>query len=168
MLLQKIFKKLSPIIIIFADYLSNLYIFDMIQRIQTIYLLVVAVLQSVLFFSNQAVAAEEAATVQNSLKLASDWTWAILIALTAIIPFVTIFLYKKRFLQIRLSIINSLLLLAVQIIVVYYLIQFSSTFETVHYSVTVVSPIVSLILTILAIRFIIKDEARIRALNRIR
>ncbi|MDR3226261.1 MAG: DUF4293 domain-containing protein, partial [Prevotellaceae bacterium] len=69
------------------------------------------------------------------------------------------------------------LLLTLQIVIVFYLIDISNGIDvgrflpdisTVNYSVSDISPAISLILTILAIRFIIKDEMKIRAYNRIR
>jgi membrane protease YdiL (CAAX protease family) len=138
----------------------------MIQRIQTIYLLVVVFLQTVMLFSEQASIID--GINEQSVALAQNWQWVILISLTALIPVFTIFLFKKRRLQIRFSIINSLLLLTLQIIVIYTLSGISNENVTVTYSATCISPAISLILTILAIRFILKDEMKIRAYNRIR
>jgi cytochrome bd-type quinol oxidase subunit 2 len=139
----------------------------MIQRIQTIYLLVVAVLQTVLLFSVQATIIDGKAG-EEFFQLSSNWQWAALAALTVLLPLVTIFLFKNRRLQIRLSIINALLLLTLQIVIVYFLLKLSKEYGVINYSVTDISPAISLILTILAIRFIIKDEVKVRAYNRIR
>jgi hypothetical protein len=105
---------------------------------------------------------------EESICLSQNWQWAILISLTALIPFFTIFLFKKRRLQIRFSIINSLFLLTLQIIAVCTLTGITKENFTITYSVSSISPVISLILTILAIRFIVKDEMKIRAYNRIR
>ncbi|MDR2293159.1 MAG: DUF4293 domain-containing protein [Prevotellaceae bacterium] len=141
----------------------------MIQRIQTIYLLAVAILQTVMLFSNQAYAINEENGVNEvAISLAQNWQWAILTGLTALIPLITIFLFRKRRLQIRFSIINSLFLLTLQIIVVHTLMQIAKEYDTIIYSISDISPAISLILTILAIRFIFKDEVKIRAYNRIR
>ncbi|MDR0420910.1 MAG: DUF4293 domain-containing protein [Prevotellaceae bacterium] len=138
----------------------------MIQRIQTIYLLAVALIQTVMLFSEQAFVID--GTSEESVSLAQNWQWAILTGLTALIPLLTVFLFKKRRLQIRFSIINSLILLTLQIVVIYTLLNISKENVTVNYSATDISPAISLILTILAIRLIIKDEMKIRAYNRIR
>ncbi|MDR2064256.1 MAG: DUF4293 domain-containing protein [Prevotellaceae bacterium] len=138
----------------------------MIQRIQTIYLLAVTVLQTVMLLSNQACVIDGIS--EESIRLSQNWQWAILISLTALIPFFTIFLFKKRRLQIRFSIINSLFLLTLQIIVVCTLMGITKENFTVNYSASSISPAISLILTVLAIRFIIKDEMKIKAYNRIR
>jgi drug/metabolite transporter (DMT)-like permease len=138
----------------------------MIQRIQTIYLLVVAILQTTLFFSTHATVINE--STEELVTLSSNVQWALLIILSALIPLVTVFLFKKRRWQVRLSIINSLLLLALQIIFIVYLIDISKNNATVSYSISDVSPAISLILTILATRFILKDEMKIQSYNRIR
>ncbi|MDR1984286.1 MAG: DUF4293 domain-containing protein [Prevotellaceae bacterium] len=138
----------------------------MIQRIQTLYLLVVVFLQTVMLFSAQATVIDGA--VEQSVSLSKNLQWQLLIGLTALLPLITIFLFKKRRKQIRLSIINSLLLLTLQIVVVFTLINISNENVTINYSASDISPAISLILTILAIRFILKDEMKIRAYNRIR
>ncbi|MDR1199355.1 MAG: DUF4293 domain-containing protein [Prevotellaceae bacterium] len=138
----------------------------MIQRIQTVYLLAVTILQTVMLFSEQASVID--GINEQSVALTQNWQWAILISLTALIPVFTIFLYKKRRLQIRFSIINSLLLITLQIIVVCTLLNISNANVTVTYSANDISPAISLILTVLAMRFIVKDEMKIRAYNRIR
>ncbi|MDR2125572.1 MAG: DUF4293 domain-containing protein [Prevotellaceae bacterium] len=138
----------------------------MIQRIQTLYFLAVAILQTVMLFSNQAYIID--GTNEEAVNLAQNWQWAILIGLTALIPLFTIFLFKKRRLQIRFSIINSLFLLTLQLIVVFTLMNITKENITINYSVSDISPAISLILTILAIRFTVKDEMKIRAYNRIR
>ena len=137
----------------------------MIQRVQTIYLLAVAFLQTVMFFSVQATVFDEFVK-ETSFKISENWQ--LLVALSALLPLVTIFLFKKRRLQVRLSIINTLLLLVLQIIVVFFLINLSKEYEHVNYAINDISPAVSLILTILAIRFILKDEMKIRSYDRIR
>jgi hypothetical protein len=133
---------------------------------QTIYLLAVAILQTVMLFSNQAYAVD--GINEKAVSMSQNWQWAILTGLTALIPLFTIFLFKKRRLQIRFSIINSLFLLTLQIAVVYTLMQITEENVTINYTASDISPAISLILTILAIRFIIKDEMKIRAYNRIR
>ncbi|MDR1552536.1 MAG: DUF4293 domain-containing protein [Prevotellaceae bacterium] len=138
----------------------------MIQRIQTIYLLAVAIMQAVMLFSAQASVID--GVNEETVNLAQNWQWAILISLTALIPLITIFLFRNRRLQIRFSIINSLFLLTLQIIVVCTLLNITKENVTINYSVSDISPAISLILTILAIRFIVKDEMKIRAYNRIR
>ena len=139
----------------------------MIQRVQTIYLLAVAFLQAIMLFSVQATVFDELGT-EKLFKISENWQWALFIALSILLPLIAIFLFKKRRLQIRLSIFNALLLFALQIIVVVFLMGLSKEYKIVNYAVNDISPAISLILTILAIRFILKDEMKIKAYNRIR
>jgi hypothetical protein len=78
------------------------------------------------------------------------------------------FLYKKRMLQMRFNIFNSILLVALQGFIVYYIASFFNQEITFKFSIQSIFPVISLILSILAIRNILKDELLIKSLNRIR
>ncbi len=155
----------------------------MIQRIQTIYLLIVTILSGITLFSVQAgfLGNVDAAhyilnykgifQIQNNGVDFVKNVWA-LTALCAIIPVVallTIFMYKKRLLQIRLSIINSVLLAGYYALLFIYLWQAGTALQADWYLEMVTAfPLVNIILTFLAIRAIGKDEALIKSLNRLR
>ena len=95
----------------------------MIQRIQTVYLLVIAILMIVTLFSPLAtlviggqVCTFDATGLSTTLTekpelLFPTWGLFVLSAVIALIAMVTIFLYRKRILQIRLSVFNGLLML---------------------------------------------------------
>ena len=95
---------------------------SMIQRIQTVYLLIVAILSVVMMFLpvGSFVGADYSVPpveFTNLAVVAADGTanyapWALFVLLVAIavISAVTIFLYKKRMLQIRLTVFNCVLL----------------------------------------------------------
>jgi hypothetical protein len=91
-----------------------------------------------------------------------------LASLTALIPAISLFLYKKRILQMRFNIFNSILLVALQGFIIYHIIQFAQEATTFKFTIQSIFPVVSLILSILAIRNILKDELLIKSLNRIR
>ena len=88
----------------------------MIQRIQTLYLLIVTALVAVMLFAPLAWFAGQAGEYglyAFSLRSA-DGTLAqptlylgILLALAAALPLVTIFLYRRRLLQIRLTCLSA-------------------------------------------------------------
>ena len=87
----------------------------MIQRIQSLYLLAVAALMTTAVFTPLAYFAagsEEYLLYAFSLKSAetsySTLYMGVIVALAAILPFVTIFLFKNRMLQIRLCAVESL------------------------------------------------------------
>jgi hypothetical protein len=96
----------------------------------------------------------------------------ILLVLTAILPLVTMFLYKRRMLQIRLCAVNIVLLIGVVVFVAiyYYLnsILDGAEFTARSFSITAIFPLLSLILTYLAARAIFRDEMLVRSLDRIR
>ncbi|MHC1704829.1 MAG: DUF4293 family protein [Tenuifilaceae bacterium] len=154
----------------------------MIQRIQSVYLLAVVILISMFFFFPFAsfLLEQDMSTFHISIKglipnageqrvLLKVLPLVVLISLIILLTLVTIFLYKKRMLQIRLSILIILFLLGLQGLLYYYISVSSNMLgSTTKYSVIFVFPVISAILTYLAIRGIAKDEALIRSLDRLR
>ena len=149
----------------------------MIQRIQTVYLLIVAVLM-VIAMSNPVgdfIAPDLALTKFTNLALVtadgvSDYApWALFAILLAvgILSMVTIFLFKKRMLQIRLTLFSSIILIGYYVVLVVFVLNLKgdSTFAP---SWSLCLPLVSIILNYLAIRGIGKDEMMVRAYNTIR
>jgi hypothetical protein len=78
------------------------------------------------------------------------------------------FLYKKRMLQMRFNIFNSILLVALQGFIVYYIVSLLNSGASFVFAIQSAFPVVSLILSILAVRNILKDELLIKSLNRLR
>jgi hypothetical protein len=153
----------------------------MIQRIQTIYLLIVSFLGISLWFL-------PIATIGSELNTYDVATWGIqinelnqylytfipylsLIILIPCLSLSSIFLFKKRILQMRLNVLAIILMLFLYG-VIYLYIQLGSTLIgdnlTVNYKLPIIIPIINAILTYLAIRAIGKDEALVRSLSRIR
>lgn len=90
----------------------------MIQRIQTLYLLIIAALMAVTLFSGLAWFAGDAASsgfTPFGLKTAggevvqSTVYMGVLLALACALPLVTIFLFRRRLLQIRLCVVEMVL-----------------------------------------------------------
>jgi hypothetical protein len=155
----------------------------MIQRIQTLYLLLVVVLTTVTFFSPVAGLqhAEQAAIYEMSYRglfemnvsgnnmLANTWMLTALMALIPLLSFITIILFKKRMLQIRLIIFNIVLMAGFYGLMFIYLWQYGKSLEaSLFLEIPAAFPLVGIILSIMAIRAIGKDEALIKSLNRIR
>ena len=155
----------------------------MIQRIQTLYLFLVAGLFFTLYFL--PLVHIQSGDVIYSFKVAGLYslgsphelgfsTWSLL-AITIIILFLSIlsiFKFKKRVLQIRLCIYNALLIVGFCILFGFYLWQFKRSPELpdmiIHYRFWSCFPLVALILDYLAIRSIGVDEAMVRSLDRLR
>ena len=91
----------------------------------------------------------------------------------ALLPFVTIFLYKKRLLQFRLCVVETVLLAGVMLFEIYYIWgrcaePRRSPFQPGNSPPPRFFPPVSLIFTYLALRGIRKDILLVKSLDRIR
>jgi len=155
----------------------------MIQRIQTVYLLLVSALFIALLFlplaiirSGDTVYSFEVVGLYTATKpteLAFP-TWSLLAidVLITLIAFVVIFSYKKRILQLRLCVYNTFLMIGFCALFGFYLYQFNKSPDLPECKIFlrfwVAFPIVALILNYLAIRNIGADEAMIRSLERLR
>ncbi|MDR0724814.1 MAG: DUF4293 domain-containing protein [Prevotellaceae bacterium] len=140
----------------------------MIQRIQTLYIFIVIVLQSILLSTNIAKCVDLSSGNEIIYKTMDNFLIAALTSLTALIPAISMFLYKKRILQMRFNIFNSILLVALQGFIVYYIVSYINSETSSVFMIQSLFPVISLILSILAIRNILKDELLIRSLHRLR
>lgn len=152
----------------------------MIQRIQTLYLVVVAMMMTLtLLFPIAEFQIEGHDFTLGAFALSSDvvshstiWL-GILLVLAIAIPVVTIFLFKRRTLQIRLCAVEAVLLIgAVVFIALYYWLtnRMFEGFDIEHKQLgwAAIMPVMALILDVLAARAIFKDEVLVRSLDRIR
>lgn len=144
----------------------------MLQRIQTIYLLAVVGFMSALCFTPMATYLADG--VEGTFVGFDYWWIGALFALAALLAFVTIWLFKKRMLQVRLLCAEVVLLLGSQIFSLWYAIGITNEVKAMSdMAVATIKPptffpLVCIILTILAIRGILKDERLVRSLDRIR
>ena len=97
----------------------------------------------------------------------------VLLALACALPLVTVFLFRRRLLQIRLCVVEMVLLLGSLVMEgVYYFLSwrvFSDlTFHTQGFKPAIVLPLVCLLFAYLAARAIFRDELLVRAADRIR
>ena len=161
----------------------------MIQRIQTIYLLLAAVAMALtLHFPLGTIVAGGDEIVLNAFNVSilgesvhATWLYICLIvmlALPTLLSVAIIFLYKNRMLQFRLCVSNIVLHLgALACIAVYCwrmsvgisaLAQYQEAERIFTLGWVSLMPIISIILVSLAMRGIAKDEALVRSLDRIR
>jgi peptidoglycan/LPS O-acetylase OafA/YrhL len=131
----------------------------MIQRVQTLFLLAATGLLTGMFFSPMVT------YIDQTVCYRSSWILLFFLILCGAVGFITIFLYHHRMTQIRLCLFNSLVLLGLQGIIIYYVITAEPGGV---FSLTVAFPLIAAILLVLAIRYIGRDEAMIRSLNRLR
>jgi hypothetical protein len=153
----------------------------MIQRIQTIYLFLATLVIFLIFRFPLAeiliqgliytfkyrgiyeITADKTELIIQALPL------AVLYGLVLLVSFINIFLFKKRTLQMRLSVLNILLLIGSYALAYYYIYAAFKGMDTViNPGISAVFPLIAAILTYLAFRGIRKDEKLVRSLDRIR
>lgn len=155
----------------------------MIQRIQTLYLLIVAGLFIALMFLPLAVVQTGDVlysfdvTGINTMTQPPELvfpTWSLLAidAIIVLLSFTIIFMYKKRILQMRMCVFNALLMIGFCALFGFYVWKIGHSPDlsamTVSLRLWTSFPIIALIINYLAIRNIGADEALVRSLERLR
>ncbi|HBG58611.1 DUF4293 domain-containing protein [Proteiniphilum sp. UBA1028] len=150
----------------------------MLQRIQTLFLLLAAaamLLASVtplafFVYNGDKVVFEAMGIYLNDVLNDSTWGLFAVSMSSSILSLITVFLYKQRMLQIRLSIFNVVLIVGFYLYFgfVFYKLFPVETLVFQKVGVGIIMPVIALILTVLAIRKIGADEALIRSLHRLR
>lgn len=150
----------------------------MIQRIQTLYLLLVVILGTLLccFAPVQFLMSE--GTEYIALMTFDKWALATISVAIPALALVTIFLFKRRLLQARLNIMNVVLCLGYYALLALYVAYIVKGYEPIgeqtlagadwYLTVWAAIPLVNMVLTMMATRRILKDEALVRAADRIR
>ena len=149
----------------------------MIQRIQSVYLLVVTILTvvcmcnpigSIIASTNEiSEFGNLCITLPDGSKDYAPWALFAILLVVALLSFGTIFLFKKRMLQIRLTIFSSVMLIGYYAALVAYIFMLAED-TTFSASWSICLPAVSIILNWLAIRGIGADEALVKAYDRLR
>lgn len=153
----------------------------MIQRIQTVYLILALALMSALFYFPIAkiIGMDDHIYLlyfdglkpakNTSIYYMQTFPLAILLFVICMIDLVTIFLYRKRKIQMRLCIINMVLMIGSPGLMVFYLMYVNEKLQgVISYEYPLIFPVVAAILTYLAFRGVRKDELLVRSLERIR
>jgi hypothetical protein len=156
----------------------------MIQRRQTLYLLIVVVLLALtmalplgrfLAGDTELVFSAFSISETGGDKLMGNYPLVLLATLATLVPLVTIFFYKRRMVQLRLCFSEFVLLTGLQGFIAWYLLHANSGLEgagegdvMVAYSVPAIFPLVCIVFVWLALRGILKDEALVRSMDRIR
>ena len=149
----------------------------MIQRIQSVYLLVVTILMVICMCSpiGSIIASTNeisefgnlCITLPDGTKDYAPWALFAILLVVAALSFGTIFLFKKRMLQIRLTIFSSVMLIGYYLALVAYIFMLAEE-TTFSASWTICLPFAGIILNWLAIRGIGADEALVKAYDRLR
>lgn len=149
----------------------------MIQRIQTVYLLLVVALLIISMYLPLGSFIDMDLTVYKFNPLGvtinsnvhSTWGLFSILLLSAIIAFFSIFLFKNRVLQLRMTVFNTIILIGYYITFTVFLFSIKNDLEAnfqIHWALCL--PLISIILNYLAIRAIGKDEVLVKAADRLR
>lgn len=180
----------------------------MIQRIQSLYLLIITALMVTMFFADYATVSLDLRAGQSTQNISADGTitrettlknaennitfsvtgiyqndrkiipttyLAVILTMAAGLAFVIIFLYRKRPLQIRLCFVLAVLQVGILGFLMMYVYKLKAAMDVltaypyvIRYSIIDVFPLVALILLHFTYRGIVKDEALVKSLDRIR
>jgi hypothetical protein len=150
----------------------------MIQRIQTLYLLLVVVLGTLLCFFSPVQFLLPEATEYVALHAFDKWPLAVMSIAIPLLALVVIFLFKRRLLQARLNIMNVIFCLGYYALLALYTAYVVKGYEPIgeqtlagadwYLTVWAAIPLVNVVLTMMATRRILKDEALVRAADRLR
>lgn len=154
----------------------------MIQRIQSLYLLVVSALMAVTLFAPLAWFAGDAGEFRlcafalrevGGAAVQPTFYLGVLLAAACALPLITVFLFRRRLLQIRLCVVEAVLLVGAAVMEgIYYFLGcrvFSGlAFHVQGVRAAIALPVVCLVFVWLAARAIFHDELLVRAADRIR
>ena len=137
----------------------------MLQRIQTLYLLVVAIISGGLIFVFNLWT-----TAEGNVVFAKDEMIALgLFAGSAILALVSIFKFKNRMSQFMLGRLNMILNLILLGFFVYRILNASGEANSVsEKGVGIFLPVISIVFLVLANRAIKKDEDLVKSVDRLR
>lgn len=159
----------------------------MIQRIQSLYLLLATAIISLLYFFPMAEYNEISGNIlvldnkgivniSENMVLINYYSILILIILTTLISIISIFLFKNRKLQMRLTIYNVIVLIGMfGLIYYYYKIGINEVIDKYNIeiisksmSVFSLSPVIASFFNYLAYKRILRDEILVKSIDRIR
>jgi hypothetical protein len=155
----------------------------MIQRIQTVFLFLATVFAGILFFApvfsftyGEELMKLTILGVENAndaLQFSGLYTLPLLVVtiLAIVVPYFTIFKFKKRELQLKLSSLNIFLnAIICGLVFLYYASNVESRInpETVHYMFGTYIPLINMVLSVLAMRWIKKDIDLLKSVDRLR
>lgn len=149
----------------------------MIQRQQTIWWFLIGVFALLmLFFDWMTLFVTDGNYTLSSSGILKDGATVIpgtmltvYLIVEAVFNFAIIFLYKKRILQSRLTIISIVLSLGTYgLVALYRYMSFTEEVTSTNFNWPLILPLISAILGIMAFRHVLMDEAKVRSLDRLR
>ncbi|MEA5043341.1 MAG: DUF4293 domain-containing protein [Petrimonas sp.] len=150
----------------------------MLQRIQTLFLLLASVcmlmatVTPLASFSHNGnpVVFEAMGLFRDGSLESSTWALFVIGAISSLLSIVTVFLYRTRMVQIRISIFNIFLMIGFYLYFGFLIFRINpeAGLQFQKIGVGVIMPVIAIILTYLAIRKIGADEVLVRSFNRLR
>ena len=149
----------------------------MIQRQQTIWWFLIGVFAVLmlffdwmtLFVTDGNYTLSSAGIVKDGATVIPGTMLTVYLILEAVFNIVIIFLYKKRILQSRLTIISIILSLGTYgLVALYRYLSFTEEVTSTNFNWPLVLPLISAILGVMAYRHVLMDEAKVRSLDRLR
>ena len=149
----------------------------MIQRQQTIWWFLIGVFALLmlffdwmtLFVTDGNYTLSSAGIVKDGATVIPGTMLTVYLILEAVFNIVIIFLYKKRVLQSRLTIISIVLSLGTYgLVALYRYMSFTEEVTSTNFNWPLVLPLISAILGVMAFRHVLMDEAKVRSLDRLR
>lgn len=147
------------------------------QRIQTLYLIIIALLMGIFAFSDiflvviggetMVVDAWTKRDATTGMSAAGMWGIGILSILSAVVAVVQIFMFKQRVRQSRLGVFNAILLVGLCALIAYAGYTYSID-GVLAFKFALALPPICVILQILAVRAILADETLVRMSERLR
>ena len=149
----------------------------MIQRIQTIYLLISAIILALVFkvnfaFFNTINGIWEfkyfgIINISTNEIILKNYMFYVLPIGAISLCVISIFLFKNRKIQLKISLYALYLLLFYIVLIAYYIYKVSEM-HAPHYQIALLFPVISIILIILARMAIKKDDDLVKSIDRIR
>ena len=153
----------------------------MIQRIQTLYLIVADLLVVSLLFLPLAILTDKSGIFHHlnasgifkdgveGVAIQNSWPILGLISLIMVTIVFTIFQFRNRSVQIKLAYINILLLICLMVVIYFFAWNGSNALGgSFYFKLQTSFPLVAAVFTYLAIRGIVKDENLVKSIDRIR
>lgn len=143
----------------------------MIQRIQSIYLISVTILSGLLVFMLPFYNLQSELSNLRLFLVAEDWRYQLVVGLfvaVAVLSFYTIFNYKNRKRQIFLNYTGIFLNVLLLGLLIYIYSHLSGELLVSMKGIGVFTPLVSIVLLLLANNAIQKDENLVKSVDRIR
>jgi hypothetical protein len=141
----------------------------MIQRIQTLWLLIVAIAAFATYTLTLYIGKSTDGT-QQIFELANDFILVMVIILLGILAMICIFLYKNRKLQFKLSVLGVIFSIAFIFLEYIRIENFKKDklIQTGSYQIGALLPLIMVIFFFMAARGIYRDERLIKSMDRLR